>query len=114
DKTVACKNGVGGRAGRLRGERRKPCGHVRDPESFREQAADAGRQLGRRARRHGTGHDFAPQISAAYSPIVRSLENLPDRATLWIAFVAHARRSPYRAATFSCVFTYPVRSARCM
>ena len=45
------------------------------------------------------------QMSRAYSAIVRSLENFPDRATLWIAFAAHAGRSRYSAATFSCVST---------
>ena len=34
-------------------------------------------------------------IPAAYSAMVRSLENLPDAATLRIAFRAHASASPY-------------------
>src|SRR5262249_23120719 len=36
-----------------------------------------------------TGQGFAPQIDSAYSAIVRSLENFPDRATLRIAIRAH-------------------------
>jgi DDE superfamily endonuclease len=36
-----------------------------------------------------TGHGFARQISAAYSWIVRSLENFPDPAMLWMLMRAH-------------------------
>src|SRR5207245_2050196 len=42
---------------------------------------------------HVTGHGSAFQISAAYSAIVRSLENLPERATLIIAFLAQVSGS---------------------
>ena len=44
---------------------------------------------------HGyvTMQGFAFQIPAAYSAIVRSLENLPDAATLRIAFRAQPSRS---------------------
>jgi hypothetical protein len=44
---------------------------------------------------HGyvTTQGFAFQIPAAYSAIVRSLENLPDAATLRIAFRAQPSRS---------------------
>jgi hypothetical protein len=38
---------------------------------------------------YGTGHGFTPQISLAYSAIVRSLENFPDAATFRMAFRAH-------------------------
>src|SRR5215468_3955392 len=40
-----------------------------------------------------TGQGLACQISAAYCLIVRSLENLPEPATLRMAFFAQARRS---------------------
>ena len=46
--------------------------------------------LGRRSRVQSTGHGSAPQTSAAYSAIVRSLENLPECPTLRIAFRAQA------------------------
>jgi hypothetical protein len=42
-------------------------------------------------REQGTGHGFVCQISAAYSLIVRSLENHPDDATLRML----ARRSSW-------------------
>ena len=38
---------------------------------------------------YGTGHGLASQISAAYSAMVRSLENLPEAATFRIALRAH-------------------------
>ena len=41
----------------------------------------------------GTGQGVAPQIDPAYSAIVRSLENFPERATLRIALRPHASRS---------------------
>src|SRR5215472_880632 len=44
---------------------------------------------------HDTGHGFTCQMSAAYSAIVRSLENLPEPATLRIALRAHAPGSAY-------------------
>src|SRR5882672_7701452 len=39
---------------------------------------------------YGTGHGLASQISAAYSAMVRSLENLPEPAMFRIAFRAHS------------------------
>ena len=48
-----------------------------------------------------TGHGFAPQIDSAYSAIVRSLENFPDRATLWIALRPHAAPVRVQVATRS-------------
>ena len=42
-----------------------------------------------------TGQGFAFQISVAYCAIVRSLENLPEPATLRIALRAHPSRSAY-------------------
>src|SRR5262252_6739023 len=66
---------------RLAGERRNDVGffHIVD----------------RRRLHHDTTHGFACQISDAYSAIVRSLENLPEPATLRIALRAHAPRSAY-------------------
>jgi hypothetical protein len=37
---------------------------------------------------YGTGHGFTFQMSLAYSPIVRSAENFPERATFKIALRA--------------------------
>lgn len=42
---------------------------------------------------YGTGQGRAFQISAAYSAIVRSLENRPEPATFRIAFLAQPSRS---------------------
>ena len=41
---------------------------------------------GGRARQSATGQGVVPQISVAYSWIVRSLEKLPEAAMLWITF----------------------------
>jgi len=41
----------------------------------------------------GTGQGAAPQIPAAYSAMARSLENLPEQPTLWIAIRAHVSLS---------------------
>src|SRR5262245_51111254 len=48
---------------------------------------------------HDTGHGFTCQMSEAYSPIVRSLENLPELATFRIALRAQAPGSAYRLQT---------------
>src|SRR5262249_15615347 len=48
---------------------------------------------------HTTGHGFARQISAAYSVIVRSLENLPELATFRMALRAHASWFAYSAVS---------------
>src|SRR5262249_50297759 len=61
--------------------------------------------VGRELDRHPTGHGFAPQISAAYSAMVRSLENWPECATLRIAFRAQASGCRKSAPTCSCAFT---------
>ena len=45
---------------------------------------------------HDTGHGCTFQISAAYSAMVRSLENFPEAATFKIALLAQALGSPYR------------------
>src|SRR5262249_22386620 len=50
---------------------------------------------------HDTGHGFTCQMSAAYSAIVRSLENFPEPPMLRIAFRAHAARSAYSAVSFA-------------
>ena len=42
---------------------------------------------------YSTGHGFTPQISLAYSAIVRSLENFPDAATFRMALRAHSSGS---------------------
>ena len=44
---------------------------------------------------YGTGHGFAFQMSAAYSAIVRSLENFPEPATFRMALRAQASASAY-------------------
>ncbi len=44
---------------------------------------------------HGTGQGFACQMSAAYSAIVRSLENFPEPATFRMALRAQASLSAY-------------------
>ncbi len=50
---------------------------------------------------YSTGQAFAFQISVAYSEIVRSLENLPELATLRIALRDQASGSAYRAPSRS-------------
>ncbi len=47
---------------------------------------------------HSTGQGAASQMSAAYSAIVRSLENLPEQATLRIALRAQASASAIQLA----------------
>src|SRR4029450_3697769 len=42
---------------------------------------------------HSTGHRFTFQMSAAYSAIVRSLENFPEPATFKIALRDHPTES---------------------
>src|SRR5262249_48864724 len=46
---------------------------------------------------HSTGHRFTFQMSAAYSAIVRSLENFPEPATFKIAFRAQASDWAYNS-----------------
>lgn len=48
--------------------------------------------------RHSTGQGPTPQISDAYCPIVRSLENFPQLATFRIAFWANRSGSSTRNA----------------
>ena len=53
---------------------------------------------------YAIGHGSTFQISAAYSAIVRSLENFPELATFRIALRAHASGSAYRAPSSSCAW----------
>src|ERR1700740_1036570 len=53
-----------------------------------------------RGLRHHTGHGLTCQISAAYSAIVRSLENFPELATFRIALRAQPSGSAYSARSF--------------
>src|SRR5262249_10446189 len=61
-----------------------------------------------------TRQGFACQMSAAYSAIVRSLENLPELATFRMAMRAQASGSAYRARSLASASRYETRSARCM
>src|SRR5262249_51800995 len=54
---------------------------------------------------YDTGAGRAPQMSAAYSAMVRALENLPEQATLMTALRAQPSRSAYSAPTRSWVWT---------
>src|SRR5262245_65165150 len=70
-----------GRRGRVAGQRRDGRGlfHV----------------VGHRWLHHDTGLGLTCQMSAAYSAIVRSLENFPELATLRMAVRAHPSGSAY-------------------
>ena len=54
---------------------------------------------------YGTGHGSTFQMPAAYSEIVRSLENFPEPATFRMAFCAQALGSAYNVASRSCAWT---------
>ena len=54
-----------------------------------------------RAGGYTTGHDFAVQISVAYSAMVRSLENFPEAATFKMAISAQSSGLAYRSHTRS-------------
>jgi hypothetical protein len=56
------------------------------------------------------GHGFAFQMLAAYSAIVRSLENFPDAATFLMALRVHASGSAYKCVNRSSVSRYDFRS----
>jgi ketosteroid isomerase-like protein len=62
----------------------------------------------------GIGHGSTFQISAAYSAIVRSLENFPEPATFKMALRAHSSESAYSAHSRSSASRYDFRSAKCM
>ena len=53
--------------------------------------------MNHRGLHHEIGHDLRCQMSAAYSAIVRSLENFPEPATLRMALRAQALGSAYSA-----------------
>src|SRR4029450_10295963 len=55
------------------------------------------RVVDHRSLRHTVGHGFTWQMSAAYSAMVRSLENFPELATFRMALRAHASGSAYSA-----------------
>src|SRR4029450_5582865 len=63
---------------------------------------------------YDTGHGVACQISAAYSAMVRSLENLPELATLRIALRAHASGSAESAGRWPSASRWAARAARGM
>src|SRR4029077_1460649 len=67
--------------------------------------------LNRRAAPQSRGHGSAFQIPAAYSAMVRSLENFPEQATLRMALRAHASGSAYRSPARCCAPAYAFRSA---
>ena len=48
---------------------------------------------------YGTGHGSAPQMSAAYSAMVRSLENFPELATFKTALRAQPSTSVYKSTS---------------
>src|ERR1700731_5286049 len=62
----------------------------------------------------GIGHGLTPQISLAYSAIVRSLQNFPEAATFKMALRAHSSGSPYNAHSRSSASRYDLRSAKCL
>lgn len=57
-----------------------------------------------------TGQDETPQISSAYSLIVRSLEKNPDPAVDKMLDFVHASVSKYFLSTSSCAFMYSGKS----
>ncbi len=70
--------------------------------------------LGHVASVYFTTQGLAFQISAAYSLMVRSLENFPDPATLRMALRAQPSGSAYSTPRRSLASRYDRRSARCM
>src|SRR5215467_10073846 len=58
------------------------------------------RVVDHRGLHHDTTHGLACQMSAAYSAIVRSLENFPELATFRMALRAQASGSAYSAQSF--------------
>jgi hypothetical protein len=52
-----------------------------------------------RARLYATGHGLTFQISAAYSAMVRSLENFPEPATFRIALRVHSSAFEYKSSS---------------
>src|SRR5262245_11684592 len=79
-------------------------GHV-DQQLGRRRQARQWRDVLTRVLVHCTGQRFTPQISDAYSAMVRSLENFPDAATFRMALWAQARGSRYSSPSRSCAWT---------
>src|SRR5262249_26791302 len=77
-----------------------------DQHLFWRSAASQRRNARSRDSSYRTGHGFTPQMSAAYSLIVRSLENFPEPATFKIAFRAQPCGSAYKTPSCSCALTY--------
>ena len=63
---------------------------------------------------YDTGHGCAPQTSVAYCAIARSLENIPEHATLITAMRVHTSGDANVSLARVCVWRYACRSARCM
>src|SRR4029450_10608521 len=59
------------------------------------------RVVDHRVLHHGTAHALTCQMLAAYSEIVRSLENFPEPATFKMALRAQASGSAYSARSLS-------------
>ena len=70
-----------------RGYKHDPCAPVETTESL---YAIALPRRGDRLGVYGTGQGFASQISAAYSAMVRSLENFPELAMFRMALRVHS------------------------
>src|SRR5262245_53765838 len=92
-----------------------------DDQGGRRGLAGQRRDLGRflrvvdhRGLHYATGHGFTCQMPAAYSAIVRSLENLPELATFRMALCAQPFGSAYSALSLPSASRYERRSARCM
>src|SRR5262249_1379532 len=66
----------------------KPKPETKDPYAHKPVASFA-------RRHYATGHGLTFQMSAAYSAIVRSLENFPEPATFKIALRVQASESVY-------------------
>src|SRR5262245_10970967 len=71
-------------------ERRRLAGQRGNPGGFF-------RVVGHGVLHHDTGHALTCHMSAAYSAIVRSLENFPELAMFKMALRAHASGSAYSA-----------------
>src|SRR6266851_7702783 len=78
---------------------------------FAGQRRDRGRLLrvvDHRGLHHDTGHALTCQMSAAYSAMVRSLENLPELATFRMALRAHSSESAYSVTSRRSASRYEV------
>src|SRR4029434_1634380 len=68
-------------------------GRWRSPTRQRRNRAGLFHIVDHRRLHHETGHGLTCQMSAAYSAIVRSLENLPEASTSRMSLRAHAFES---------------------